>query len=246
MNSFYCKFIAALLLGYWAIPVLAQQKDDVEESAWEFDLRRAVAPVGNSQAGKAKSTLCSACHGEEGIAIVPIYPNLAGQTASYLYWNLQAYKIKRMPLSAMATLAAPLSEEDIRDLAAYYASLPAAPINNTATNPAIETDAILLAKGENIYLQGDPGKGIPPCQGCHGSTARGYPNAMKADRSGYTPFAAFPALRSQQENYLQTRLQQYHDGLFTASTNSRTMNGVAQRLDEDSIRAVSAWLASLR
>jgi len=214
-------------------------------SAWQFDLRRAVAPAGNIENGRNKAQLCSACHGNEGIAIVPIYPNLAGQSASYLYWNLQAYKIGRMPLSAMATLAQPLSEQDIRDLAAYYASLPSPP-SGADPRPAFVADAAMLAKGERIYLSGDIDKGIPPCQGCHGATAEGNPKADFIDRSGRLPFAAFPALRGQQENYLQTRLQQYHDGLFNASTNSHTMNAVGQRLDAESIRAVSAWLASLR
>jgi len=233
--------IMALFMSHLSTMALAQDN----ATTWQFDLRRAVAPPGNIEAGRTKAQLCSACHGNEGIAIVPIYPNLAGQSASYLYWNLQAYKIGRMPLSAMATLAQPLSEQDIRDLAAYYASLPSSPIGEDA-RPAFEADAMILAQGEQLYLNGDPSKGIPPCQGCHGATAEGNPNAAVADRSGRLPFAAFPALRGQQENYLQTRLQQYHEGLFNASTNSHTMNAVGQRLDAESIQAISTWLASLR
>jgi len=237
------------LISIWVISHLfsvALAQDTLSNTTpWQFDLRRAVAPSGNIEQGRNKAQLCSACHGDKGIAIVPIYPNLAGQSASYLYWNLQAYKIDRMPLSAMATLAKPLSEQDIRDLAAYYASLPSPPAGEDP-RPAFVADAAILTEGERIYLRGDVDKGIPPCQGCHGATAEGYPQAHVADRSGRSPFAAFPVLRGQQENYLQMRLQHYHDGLFNASTNSQTMNAVGQRLDPDSIRAVSAWLASLR
>jgi len=239
MKTFYLIIILSITPLFSAVYAQDNTK------TWQFDLRRAVAAPGNIEDGRNKAQLCSACHGNEGIAIVPIYPNLAGQSASYLYWNLQAYKIGRMPLSAMATLAQPLSEQDIRDLAAYYASLPSAP---TGEDPRADfaADAAILAQGERIYLSGNVEKGIPPCQGCHGKAAEGHPQAHFVDRSGRLPFATVPALRGQQENYLQTRLQQYHDGLFNASTNSQTMNAVGQRLDAESIRAVSAWLAGLR
>jgi len=239
MKTFYLM-MAFVIVNLFS-PAYAQ--DTIK--TWQFDLRRAVAPAGNIEDGRNKAQLCSACHGNEGIAIVPIYPNLAGQSFSYLYWNLQAYKIGRMPPSAMATLAQPLSEQDIRDLAAYYASLPSAPAGEDVRG-AFEADAVMLAEGERIYLSGNVEKGIPPCQGCHGKAAEGHPKAHFVDRSGRLPFATVPALRGQQENYLQTRLQQYHDGLFNASTNSQTMNAVGQHLDAESIRAVSAWLAGLR
>lgn len=83
---------------------------------------------GDVEAGKAKSAVCAACHGANGISAVPIYPNLAGQKEAYLVNVLKAYKSQERQganAAVMWGLAAPLSEQDIANLAAYYASLPA-------------------------------------------------------------------------------------------------------------------------
>lgn len=209
-----------------------------------YDLRSAHAAGGDALAGKGKSEVCAACHGGDGIAITPAFPNLAGQKQSYLYWILQAYKSGRMPESPMTAMAAALEEQDIRDLSAYYANLPVPPADPKA--PPIDLDPALLSQGQAIYMAGDTSKGIPPCQGCHGADGRGNPQAAFVDRSGRTPYAAYPALRGQQNDYLQTRLQQFHDDAIDASSNSRVMHGIGQRLDADSIKAVSTWLSSLK
>lgn len=83
---------------------------------------------GDVEAGKAKSAVCAACHGANGISAVPIYPNLAGQKEAYLANVLTAYKSQERQganAAVMWGLAASLSEQDIANLAAYYASLPA-------------------------------------------------------------------------------------------------------------------------
>jgi len=85
-----------------------------------------MANAADAEAGKAKSATCVACHGAEGIASVPVYPNLAGQNEAYLVSSLKAYKNKERNggmAAVMQANAAALSDEDIADLAAYYASL---------------------------------------------------------------------------------------------------------------------------
>lgn len=210
------------------------------------DLRR-ISPVqGNAAAGQAKSELCAACHSPTGISVIPIYPNLAGQRATYMYWELVQFK-RGAPDSPMAVLVADLSDQDMRDFAAYYASLDpaAAEPADTDVGTAAAADPQRLQRGEQLYLSGDPGKGIPACQGCHGADARGHPDALKPDRNGHTPYAAYPALRGQQVAYLQGRLGQYHARTLHDSTTDFVMQGVAQRLDEDSIQSLSEWLSSL-
>lgn len=84
--------------------------------------------AGDPAAGKAKSAVCAACHGANGIAQIPTYPNLAGQKEGYLVLALNAYKNKQRSggqAVVMQGQAAGLSEQDIANLAAYYASLPA-------------------------------------------------------------------------------------------------------------------------
>jgi len=77
---------------------------------------------GDAAAGKAKAQVCEACHGPDGKSIAPIYPNLAGQHESYLVKALADYRAGRRTNPIMAPMAANLSDQDIEDLAAWYAS----------------------------------------------------------------------------------------------------------------------------
>ncbi|GAA3919280.1 c-type cytochrome [Luteimonas lutimaris] len=207
------------------------------------DLRRARPITGNVAAGQAKAEVCAACHGPQGISIAPAFPNLAGQHADFLYWQLVEFK--RSPDSPMSPLVADLSDEDMRDLAVYYAGLAPTPAPADPDAEAEPADPALLQRGEQLYLTGDPAKGIPPCQGCHGVDARGHADARRADSSGHTPYAAWPALRGQQAMYLQTKLGEYRDGAMDDSTTDFIMTGIGHRLDDDSIQALAAWLSSL-
>lgn len=97
-----------------------------------FALSAAVPAVasaaGDAEAGKAKAAVCAACHGQNGVAQIPMYPNLAGQQEQYLVSALKAYKNKQRnggQAAVMQGQAAALSDDDIANLAAYFASLPA-------------------------------------------------------------------------------------------------------------------------
>jgi cytochrome c553 len=87
-----------------------------------------LSAAADAEAGKAKAAVCAACHGKNGIAQIPGYPNLAGQNEQYLVSALKAYKNKQRSggqAVIMQGQATGLSDEDIANLAAYYASLPA-------------------------------------------------------------------------------------------------------------------------
>tara|TARA_R110001606_G_scaffold346892_5_gene496089 strand:+ start:51871 stop:52188 length:318 start_codon:yes stop_codon:yes gene_type:complete len=82
--------------------------------------------AGDIAAGKAKAALCATCHGANGIAIAPMYPNLAGQNEAYLVSALNAYRSKERNggmAAIMQMQAANLSDDDINDVAAYFSSL---------------------------------------------------------------------------------------------------------------------------
>ncbi|WP_102797646.1 c-type cytochrome [Bowmanella denitrificans] len=81
------------------------------------------ALAGDVAAGKAKSATCAACHGANGISPIPMYPNLAGQKEQYLVLQLKAFRDGERKNMVMAPMAKPLSDDDIANLAAYYASL---------------------------------------------------------------------------------------------------------------------------
>jgi len=87
-----------------------------------------MASAGDAAAGKAKAAVCAACHGQNGVALIPMYPNLAGQHEMYLVSSLKAYRSKERNGGMAAIMqgqAAALSDDDIANLSAYFASLPA-------------------------------------------------------------------------------------------------------------------------
>ncbi len=218
------RILAALLLIGASAGVLA---------ADYVDLRRIEPLRGDAAAGAAKAAVCTACHGPGGNALVPAFPNLAGQRADYLYQRLIEFKTAdpKSPYyaaSPMPTQVAGLSEADLRNLAAYFA----------AQAPGASVAAAGDDRGESLYLSGDPERGIPPCQGCHGADARG-----PAPADGR--YAAYPRLRGQHAPYLVARLNNFRGNLPQHSSNDFIMHGVARTLDDSSIQAIAAWLASL-
>lgn len=84
-----------------------------------------IQAAGNIQAGKVKSAACTACHGERGISTNPDYPNIAGQSEQYLIKSLREFRsgLRKDPSTSMNRIASGLSDADIADLSAYYASL---------------------------------------------------------------------------------------------------------------------------
>ena len=196
---------------------------------------RYIEPVhGDAAAGEKKAAVCFACHGANGASVAPTFPRLAGQRTDYLYQRLVSFK-RADPkdpyysVSPMTPNVANLSDTDMRDLATYFSS---------QTPPATAAAAAAPGKGEALFLAGDPARGIPPCQGCHGADAGG-PSLSSGQ------YAAYPSLRGQYAPYLIARLTSFHKNLPHDTTNDFIMGGVAQTLDEESIQAIAAWLSSL-
>jgi cytochrome c553 len=195
---------------------------------------RGVEPIhGDPAAGEKKATACFACHGSNGVPIAPTFPRLAGQREDYLYHRLVSFKHAGpkdpyYSVSPMTPNVASLSDTDMRNLAAYFAS---------QTPPATAT-AAAPGKGGALFLAGDPARGIPPCQGCHGEDAGGTSTSTRRE-------AVYPSLRGQNAPYLIARLTSFHKSQPHDTTNDFIMGGVAQTLDEESIQAIAAWLSSL-
>lgn len=91
--------------------------------ALTFFAATGAAQAGDVAAGKAKSSTCVACHGANGISNNPMYPNLAGQKEQYIVKQMKAFRDGQRQDPVMTAMAKPLSDEDIANLAAYYASL---------------------------------------------------------------------------------------------------------------------------
>lgn len=195
-----------------------------------LDLRRMQPISGDAQAGAGKAAVCAACHGAQGVAIAPIFPNLAGQSATYLYIQLKEFHDGERNDPVMTGQAAALSDTDMRDLASYYASL--------APKPEGQADA--NSRGAQLYLAGDPAQGIPPCQGCHGANGLGpQPHPSSAPQP---PWATWPHLRGQSSLYVAKQLGDFKSGARAGSSNAKVMQGVAATLGDDDVQALSTYL----
>lgn len=124
---------------------------------------KAAAP--NSKYGEALSKTCQGCHGSLGHSSESQYPSLGGQIPNYTTLQLAAFRAKLRPSTVMQQMAAKLSDQDIVDLAAYYAG--------QQPRKAWEANAALKAKGEQIYNVGVVARNVTACVVCHGASGRG-------------------------------------------------------------------------
>jgi cytochrome c553 len=199
------------------------------ESADFVDLRRIEPLVGDANAGKTNAAVCSACHGANGVAPTSMFPNLAGQRAEYLYWQLVEFKREARPESPMTSQVANLDDATLRDLAAYFASLP----------PPSPSTATTASRGATLYREGDPAHGTPPCQGCHGADGNGHPWA-----DNEAAYRTYPKLRAQHGDYVAQRLRDFRDGKHLSSSSDQIMAPIAKTLDDEAIKAVAAFIES--
>ncbi len=202
-----------------------------------LDLRRQPPVTGDPQAGKASSAVCSACHGERGIGIAANFPNLAAQPATYLYVQLASFKGGQRSDPIMGPMAASLGEADMRNLAAYYASLP--------SPPAAEPGATGDLPGGALFNGGDPARGIPPCAGCHGQDGRGPASGGEAGAATpHPPWPTVPRLRGQSGVYVAKALHDFKSGARGNTSNAAIMHGVAGTLEDADIQSLADFVAA--
>ncbi len=221
----------------WIAAILAcavPRIDAAPAASASFEDLRAQPPVhGDAVHGATKAAVCAACHGPQGIAVAAVFPNLAGQSQTYLYVQLRAFKDGARDNAVMKPLAAALSDQDMRDIAAHFASLPGKSAAAGAESP----------RGSILFHQGDPQKGIPPCQGCHGPDGRG-PRPDPANRAPQPPWSTFPLLAGQNAAYVEEQLRAFRDGTRIGTSNDKIMQGVARNLGDADMQALAAYIAS--
>jgi cytochrome c553 len=183
-----------------------------------------VSAAGNAADGKTKSAACAACHGMDGNSMVPTFPKLAGQHASYIAKQLADFKSGDRKDPTMNGMAAPLSEQDMADLAAYFAS------NTGAIGSAGDADKAAL--GKKIFQGGDKAKGISACMACHGPSGAGNPGAK------------FPALSGQHSTYIIKALKDFRSGT-RANDMNKMMRDIAAKMSDSDIEAVAEYIAGL-
>ncbi len=188
-------------------------------------INTAAAFAGDAAAGKAKSSTCSACHGANGISAVPLYPNLAGQPAAYLAKQLAAFKNGDRKDMMMAPMAAGLSDQDMADLAAHFASLPRTP---AAADSGASASAAPAAAGDVKIVGNFPGQAkAAACTACHGA-------------DGNSLITMYPKLAGQNADYLAKQIHDFKDG----SRKDPVMAPMVAALSEQDITDLSEYFAA--
>jgi cytochrome c553 len=189
---------------------------------------------GDAVAGKTKSAPCSACHGATGNSMSPLWPNLAGQSASYIVAQLKAFRtdpndpdskaLRSDPL--MTPQAMMLSNQDMFDLAVYYESLPVA--------AQAVADPDLISRAEALWRGGNSDEAIAACIACHGPSGRG------------NPAAAYPLLAGQHAAYSAKQLNDYAAGNRRSDGKTRMMRDIASRLSQEDVTALASYIQGLK
>jgi cytochrome c553 len=204
---------------------------------------------GNISAGKEKAAACVSCHGENGNSLVPTFPKLAQQHSSYLIKQLQAFKNGTRNNPMMSSIAAGLSDDDMVDIAAYYADqevsanqLPVLddeddekPATTAGEKKADTKDPVqaLIAQGSDLYRNGDLTREVSACIACHGPFGEGNKPA------------AFPMLKSQHADYLIKSLTDYKSG-ERSNNPENMMHMIAKKMSDEEIKAVSYRISMMK
>ncbi len=173
--------------------------------------------------------VCASCHGADGNSASASFPKLAGQHEAYLVKQLKDFKVQAGAKTAarnnpiMAGMAGALSDSDMVNVAAYFAS--------QTPKPGVAHDAATVPEGQKIYRAGIADKGVPACASCHGPTGMGIP-------------VQYPRLSWQWADYTVAQLHAFQQGAG-ARNNNDAMHGIAARLSDSEIKAVADYVAGL-
>ncbi len=170
-------------------------------------------------AGKAKAQACVACHGEQAVSSMANTPSLAGQPDGYIQWQLVYFRSKTRNNDIMDPIAATLNDTDIRDLGAYFASLPPPPpLTDADPDPQRYARGAMVAQANR-------------CSNCHGETYAGQ--------------QAIARIAHQREDYLLKALRDFHEGRRSGGGMSAMPDAVYHLTDED-LQALAHYLARFK
>ena len=181
--------------------------------------------VGDPVKGETLTASCVACHSEDGNAVIPDYPNLAGQNERYLAEQMRLIKSNDRPIAVMVGQLDSMSDQDMQDVTAYYASLP---------GKIGQAEAENLELGEFIYRGGIMKKGVAACISCHAPDGQG------------NRLAGFPRVSGQPFGYTVLQLKAYREGQRTTDEMyNGMMRDIAANLTDMEIEAVANYIVGL-
>lgn len=167
--------------------------------------------------------VCAACHGFDGNSFLAVNPSLAGQHEAYLFKQLTEFKSGARSNAVMAGMVANLSADDMRNVAAFYAS-------QTPKQMGAK-DKDLVALGRKLYRGGNAANGVAACAGCHSPDGAGIP-------------AQYPRLGSQHADYVAAQLKAFRAG-ERANDPNQMMRSTAVKLTDREIAALAEYVSGL-
>ena len=174
-----------------------------------------------AKGGTISAAVCAACHTADGSRGIPTNPILQGQHADYIVKQLGEFKSGKRDNAIMKPMASTLSDDDMRNVAAFYASKTA--------KPGLSKSPATVALGQKIWRGGIAEKSVPACAGCHGPTGGGIPSQ-------------YARLGGQHAEYVSAELQLFRSG---KRSNSPQMTTIAARMSDAEIAAVSDYVEGL-
>ena len=181
-----------------------------------------LADQGDAEAGKQKSATCAACHGPDGNSPLDQFPKIAGQVPGYIADQLHSFQSQERNNAIMMGMVGSLSDQDMADLDAFYASQEMSP----GTISADQEEA--ARAGEAIYRGGIAEFSVPACMSCHGPSGSGIaPN--------------FPKLAGQHAAYIEAQLLDFKSG----ARSNPIMQTIAFPLSEKQIKQLALYISAL-
>jgi cytochrome c553 len=195
------------------------------------------ATFGDAKAGQTKAGTCAACHNADGNSTNAMYPKLAGQHERYIWRQLKMLKSGERENPIMMGMASALTEQDMRDIGAYFATQKMLPgvADDTIVASGPNQGKKSYQVGERIYRGGNAKAGVPACMACHGPSGRGNPGP------------AYPMIGGQHASYVAAKLQFFRGGgIWGKDGNSNVvMSGVAHNLSDEEIQSLSTYIEGL-
>ncbi|MBE7424036.1 MAG: cytochrome c4 [Zoogloeaceae bacterium] len=214
------RFIALSLALVIAAAVQAADKPATAETT--------AAKADAAKGQQIAAQICAACHGPDGNSAVAANPKLAGQHADYLYKQLKNFKTdggkpaeRSNPI--MGGMVAALSDQDMKNVAAWYAS---------QAQKGEQAKARAIEAAQKLYRAGDAARGLPACAACHGPAGAGIP-------------AQYPRIGGQFSEYTEAQLIAFRDG-SRANDPNKMMRAIAATMSSAEIKAIADYVAGLR
>lgn len=181
--------------------------------------------AGDATAGQGKIAMCSACHNSDGNSMLPNFPKLAGQGEQYLLKQMKDIKAGTRPVVEMTGMLDAMSDQDLADIAAWYAS-------QTIAGGA--TDPKLVERGEALFRGGKLDDGMPACIGCHSPDGSGLDQAK------------YPRLAGQHASYTVKQLTDFREGDRVNDGDAEIMRDIAAKLSNKDIEALASYIEGLK